>query len=137
MQENPRTKRVTWAQVERETWAQVDDGAQESEEEGSTSWSIEAQVDDGEQENREEVAISWSIEHEYRDMNIAQAQGHWAVALHDFDASEFGPEYMHLQKGEQIFVWPVSPHDQGWRHAWSNRLGEYGWIPANYVSLRD
>ena len=44
---------------------------------------------------------------------------------------------MHLQKDEQIFVCSASPIDDGWCKAWSNRLGQLGWIPPDYVSKRD
>jgi hypothetical protein len=114
MQAITRTKMVTWDQEE--SVAEEDDGEQESEEEGATHW---------------------AIEEEYYDMHIAQAHGHWGVALSDFNGSTYGPEYLDLQEGEQIFVYPASPLDEGWLHAWSNRLGEYGWIPPSYVSLRN
>ena len=107
-------KRVTWGQEERQ--GEEDDGKEECEQEGATHW---------------------DIEEEYADMRIAQAQGQWGVALLDFNGSSWGSEYLHLQAGDQLFTSPASPIDDGWLHVWSNRLGEYGWVPPQYVRLRD
>ena len=85
----------------------------------------------------EEECHRWDIEEEYEHTGPAKQQGKWGVALADFDASKYGPEYLQLQAGEQVFISPPSPDDQQWLHVWSNRLGQYGWIPPTFVEPRD
>ena len=83
-----------------------------------------------------DAATHWHIEQEYEDMGIAQQQGTWGIARANLNGWEYGSEYLHLRAGDQVFI-PSAAVDEGWLHVWSNRLGEYGWVPPQFVETRD
>ena len=41
-------------------------------------------------------------------MGIARQQEKWGIAMADFNGSQYGSEYLHLQAGEQLFISPAS-----------------------------
>ena len=55
------------------------------------------------------------------------------IAIHDFNAS--GPEQLSLRKGDELRVDTYS-EDREWCQA-TNRRGETGWVPGNYVRSLD
>ena len=57
-----------------------------------------------------------------------------ASALGDFQALEYGAEYVPLRKGTQVNVAVDVAEDQGYVYG-RNEIGEEGWFPATHVEL--
>ena len=54
------------------------------------------------------------------------------TAEHDFDAAEYGPEYLSLRAGEIVHPAPSSEPPQGWKRV-RNSKGECGWVPPGFL----
>ena len=56
------------------------------------------------------------------------------IALADFDAQEYGPEYVSLQLGGAVHIASDVAVDQGYIYG-HNTLDEVGWFPAHFVDI--
>ena len=60
-------------------------------------------------------------------------EGFWTEmsVLHDWDSTDYGPEYLSLVKGELLRVW--SNLKEGWSYAISKSSQRRGWFPPDFA----
>ena len=56
----------------------------------------------------------------------------WRPIVGPFDGLEYGPEYLSVDKGEQVLWMPLQDKKYGWTMCCTRR-GHWGWLPSHWV----